>query len=271
MRHCAIAAILAFGFVLPVRSEAASSPKAREKAAKKACAAGDYRKGVDILADLYVNTDDSTYVYNQGRCYEQNHQWVGAIDRFREYLRKTPQAPASVVAEVEKHIADCEAFREQEEPKPALPPVAPPPPAPVATPAPVPVPAPPTATAPAEPAVVERPAPPVQHRGSGLRVTGIVLGSVGIAAAVTGLVLNLKANNLAEDYDRTQDPATKSSQSSYKTGSMVCYGAGAVSLAAGVVLYLVGRSVGRSGETTSVSLMPVLTPSGFSLTMGKVF
>jgi hypothetical protein len=193
---------------------------------------------------------------------------VGAIDRFREYLRKTPSAPASVVADVEKHIADCESFRDQEAPRPMPPPAAPPPSAPVATAVPVPV---PPSTAPAEPAVVERPAPPAQHRGSGLRVAGIVLGSAGIAAGVVGLVLNLKANDLAGEYDRTQDPATKSSQSSYKTGSMICYGVGGGTLVAGVVLYLIGRSVGRSGEATSVSFLPMLTPTEFSLRIGRAF
>ena len=37
-----------------------------EKAAKKACAVGDFQKGVDILADLFVETDDPGWIYNQG-------------------------------------------------------------------------------------------------------------------------------------------------------------------------------------------------------------
>ena len=71
------------------QAHAKGKPEAPDKVAKKACAAGDYVKGVEILADLYVRTDDTAYIFNQGRCYEQCHQWVRAVDRFREFLRKT--------------------------------------------------------------------------------------------------------------------------------------------------------------------------------------
>jgi hypothetical protein len=263
MRYPALFALIALALVTPSRVHATDSPRTREKLAKKACAAGDFRKGVEILADLYVDTNDVTFVYNQGRCYEQNHQWTGAIDRFREYLRKSPDAKPSVKAETEKHIADCEALREQEEPKPVPAPLAAPP-EPVA--APLPPPLPPAV----ENAVVAQPTPPKEGRGFGLRVTGIVLGSAGVATAVVGLVLNLKANKLADDYDKTQDPATRSSYSSYKTGAIVCYGAGAGMLATGVVLYLVGRSAAGEG-TGQVSYLPVLTPGEFSLSVRRAF
>jgi hypothetical protein len=263
MRYLTLIALFCLALVPSSRSYAANSPKAQEKAAKKACAAGDFRKGVEILAELYVDTNDLTHVYNQARCYEQNHQWTGAIDRFREVLRKSPNATASDRAEVEKHISDCEALRAQDEPKPVMAPL-PPPPAPAATPAPVPPPAGP------DNAVVEQPTSPKSSRGSGLRVTGVALGSAGIAAAVVGFVLNLKANNLADDFDRTQDPATRSSRSSYKTGSMVCYGAGAGMLATGVVLYLVGRAAAGE-ELTQLSILPTLTPTEFSLGVRRAF
>jgi hypothetical protein len=73
------------------RADAAESRKAQEKAAKKACASGDFRKGVEILAGLYVDSDDTMFIYNSARCYEQNHEWSSALDRFREYMRKTPK------------------------------------------------------------------------------------------------------------------------------------------------------------------------------------
>lgn len=44
------------------QAQAKSNPKALEKIAKKACAVGDFRKGVEILADLYVETNDQTYI-----------------------------------------------------------------------------------------------------------------------------------------------------------------------------------------------------------------
>jgi hypothetical protein len=83
-------------------------------------------------------------------------------------------------------------------------------------------------------------------------------------------VLNLKANSLAEDFNKTQDPAIRSSQSSYKTGSVICYGAAAGALLAGVVLYLFGRSVADE-KAAQVSMSPVWTPAGFSLEVGGAF
>jgi len=45
----------------------------RQRATQKAGTAGDYRKGVEILPHLYVETDNVTQIFIQGRCYEQNH------------------------------------------------------------------------------------------------------------------------------------------------------------------------------------------------------
>lgn len=262
MRYLALVALVALALASPSRCSAASSTKAQEKAAKKACASGDFRTGVDILAGLYVDTNDLTHVYNQGRCYEQNHQWSSAIDRFREYLRKSPNATASDRAEVDKHISDCEALRAQEEPGPGRAPT-PQPPAPT----------PPESVPPPiarENAVVEQATTTEGSRGSGLRVTGVALASTGLAAAVVGFVLNLKANGLADDFNRTQLPATRSRQSSYKTGSMICYGAGAGMLVTGVVLYLVGRS-SAIGASSRISFFPTLTTTELSLGLGRTF
>jgi hypothetical protein len=121
-----------------------ASLKDRLKAAKKACVVGDYKTGADKLGDLYVETNDPTLLYNQARCYEQNSQNRQAIDRFREYLRKTgAQLTPESRAEVEQHIAECKARMKEEEkttppteatvvPPPAPPPSLPPTPDPAA-------------------------------------------------------------------------------------------------------------------------------------------
>lgn len=270
MRHAALLIAIGLALIIPARSQGATNTKAQEKAAKKACAAGDFRKGVELLAELYVETDDSTHIFNQGRCYEQNHQWVSAIDRFREYLRKNSQATATEKADAQKHIADCEAYREQEEPKLAPPPLTSPTPPPVASVPPTPSPAAPVAAS--EPvAAVERAEAQHENTGAGLRVTGIVLGSVGLAAAATGLVLNLKANSLGSEYNKNQDSATKSSYSSYKTGALIGYAAGGGMLVTGIVLYLVGRSTGPSEPAPQIAVLPVLAPSQFSIALRSGF
>ncbi len=245
--------LLAWLFSCVSASQAFARGKAEspDKAAKKACAAGDFRKGVEILADLYVRTDDPTHIYNQGRCYEQNHQWESAIDRFREYLRKEEKISPKLSAEVEKHIADCRRFQEEETARTAPPPE----PAPAAPPA--------QLVTPPPPVVLVEPPPsspaPMEHPGSALRTTGIVVGSAGIATLATAIALNLKANSLANDANRTQDPSTKSSQQSYKTGAIVCYGIGGVAVLTGATLYLLGHAKGAA-ESQSLALVPKWSP-----------
>jgi len=147
---------------------------AREKVARKACITGDFRKGVDILADLFIETPDYTYVFNQGRCFQQNHRWEEALDRFDEYLRKATGIPSDEVAEVQKYVADCRSHLVPTQPAPAVaPPTAPPPPLPAG-----PQPGVTRGTAAASISATATPLP-VSHGaqpGAGPRVAGIVVG-----------------------------------------------------------------------------------------------
>jgi hypothetical protein len=245
---------------------ARSNPQAQVKAAKKACAAGDYRKGVEILADLYVDTSDPNYIFNQARCYEQSHQWVNAIDRFREYLLKAQNATASDRNDAEMHLATCKRYQEEEQGKAApssllAPPVAM---APAAVPAP-PSPA-PIATTP----ITASPPPAQETGGAALRTTGIVVAGVGLVTLGAAIALNVKSNQLARDASNTQNASTESSQKSYKTGAVICYGTGAAAVVAGGVLYFLGR---RSGEEkpAAVALLPSWTPGLATITLSGGF
>jgi hypothetical protein len=262
MRTLAAAVVLSVSLLgWSPQSYAKGRTESPENAAKKACAAGNFRKGVEILADLYVRTDDATYVFNQGRCYEQNHQWVSAIDRFREYLRKGKRLPASVAAEAEKHIADCKVLLDEENARNAPPPQPTPVLAPVAVPRP---------EAPPAPQPTPPPPSPATSPGGALRTTGLVIGGVGIAGLATAVALNLKANSLADEANKTHDPATKSSQQSYKTGAIICYGVGAASLVTGTTLYLIGRSKGKTG-TSDLAILPLWSPNQAGLAVRGEF
>jgi hypothetical protein len=109
------------------------SPEAQERAARKACLLGDVAKGTEILADLYLDTKNPTYIYNQARCFEQNGKDEQALLRFREYLRKAPKLPAAEAIEVKERIKALEE-RTRGTPPPASPPPVSPPPATVVTP-----------------------------------------------------------------------------------------------------------------------------------------
>lgn len=233
----------------------AQSRTAREKAAKKACAMGDFEKGADILTDLLVETNDPTYVFNQARCYQQNNRWEQAISRFREYLRKAKDVSESDRADTERQITDCEeSLRKADRVVP--PPVAPTSPGPIAHVEPPP-PAPEAATSEASNKTV--PPPEDVHNGKGLRTTGIIVAAVGVAAVGTGLGLALKSQSLStKDYSQSRE----NERASLKTWGLVSYGVGAAAIATGAVLYILGWP---HQQSSAVALLPVAAPDGASM------
>jgi hypothetical protein len=85
-------------------ASAADRLDAKERKARVECAAGNFTEGVRLLAELWVETEDATHLYNQGRCYEQSGQNDLAISRFREYLRKAKKLPSKDVEMVNRRI-----------------------------------------------------------------------------------------------------------------------------------------------------------------------
>lgn len=260
----------AFLFLVPTmlvsRVGLADRIDVKERTARTACLSGDYTKGVQLLSELFVDTEEPAFIYNQGRCFEQNRKYEDAIARFQEYLRAAKKATKGERAEAQKHIDDCEALlaKARAQAAPVVPAVAVTPPSL----------APQTASSPATieaaipDATTQRNASSKSDR-AGMRIAGIVTASVGVASLVAGLVFNLKANSLADEFDSSQDVSTKDRHSSYKAGSMVCYGVGAGAVVAGTLLYILGRS--RSETADPISFFPVVTPSEFSLGLRRRF
>ncbi|HEX7506128.1 MAG TPA: hypothetical protein VF550_05110 [Polyangia bacterium] len=200
---------------------------------------------MEILADLYVRTDDTAYIFNQGRCYEQCHQWVRAVDRFREF-------------------ADCKRYLAEEEAKSSPQPVPSPPPV-VALPAAVPPPPPATAVA---NTTITPPRPAEHEVGGPMRATGLVVAGVGVATLAAAIALNVKANQLARNANNSQSPSTESSQKSYKTASLICYATGAAALVTGGIFYWLGHA---RGEQAAAALLPTWTPGEATITLRGEF
>lgn len=233
--------------------ESGGNRPAREKAAHKACLSGDFTKGVEILSELFVDTKDATYLFNQGRCFEQNRRYEDAIARFQEYLRASQGKIAeSDRAGAEQHIADCRAMLPQQAgPTVGAPePFVPPPPPPQVTTLPTP------RTTPTD--AIETDMPPAHKGGKGLRVAGIITASLGAAGVVTGLVLNLSANAAISDMEKKDgySPSKESSQKGLKTGAWVCYGVGAGLVATGAILYGIG--VAKAAPSHNFAILPTV-------------
>jgi hypothetical protein len=255
----------------PAQAGAKDSVASMEKAAKKACISGDYAKGTELLSELYVETNDITHVFNQGRCFEQNGRYEEAILRFREYARKLKQAGHPLDAEVERHIADCQALlgRSAEPPAPApstigststspraSTPVAPPArPLPEATPAESEV----APTGRSRTPDLTQAASPAAAPGIGLRVTGIVTFGLGVAGVAAGVILNVKANDLADEVQASSTSyrrGKEDTRASYETYGWVAYSAGAACMAAGAILYYLGH---RQGRNSYLAFVPTTT------------
>jgi hypothetical protein len=259
-KHLFVAA-LAVSVLLQVKPALAASRQPRERAARKACLTGDPDKGVSILADLFLDTKDPTYIFNQGRCLEQNRKYEDAIARFEEFLVTTDAVLAREDREAaEKHIATCRATLVRERGSSSAttlpqPPTATPPPVQAPEPAPTPEPS---------RSIVVQPAPEPQplapHGNAGLRTAGIVTASVGVAAVVAAVILNVKANSMVNQMETTSNgysPAKVDDRKTYETLSWVGYGLGVACVATGAILFGIGLKSGGS-SSTSVALLPAL-------------
>ena len=235
VRALVVCAGIAIPCLLAPSAAQAASRQAQERAARKACLTGDYAKGVAILSDLFLG-------------------------RFEEYLRASanPKLEEADKTAAEKHIADCRARLGLPAEQPTAPPAQPQ----VAT-APA---APPVAALPPAPVsmVTAQPAPAQGQAstGAGLRTAGIVTASVGGAALIAGVLLNVKVNGMASDMQSTPggySAGKESDRKTYETLGWASYGVGAACVATGAVLYVLGLRAAR-GSTSSVALVPAFAP-----------
>jgi tetratricopeptide (TPR) repeat protein len=240
----------------PALAASKANKQAQENAARTACLDGDYTQGVAILSKLFVQYNkDLTYIFNQGRCFEQSRRYEDAVARFQEYLRAgRNKIDANDKAEAEQHITDCKEMIAQE--RGTSPPpgaaqsavAAPSKPEPAPTPEPA--------------ATVTQPAPQAvaTSSGAGLRIGGIVVASFGVAAAGAGILFNVMANSTVSDMYKTSDGYTKESdRKTYATLAWVGYGVGAASVVTGAILYGVGLKA-KSSHSGDVALVPMMGP-----------
>jgi hypothetical protein len=259
----------------------AADEEAKKQTARKACLSGNVQHGVDLLSDLFVTTKDPVFIYNQGRCLEQNGRWEEAIHHFREYLRADKNASARDIADAEKHIADCQALlgeKAASAPTPAVAPVQKPEPAQEApvTPkdeAPAPPAPPPTVALPApSDQLVTNPAPPGPRPGRGLRIAGIACGVVGVGSVATAIYFYFRARSFSDKVSNQEvpNPSDETSGKHAETMQWVFYGIGGAALASGVVLSVLGWPTTDGGRST-VGIAPFVGPGLAGVSAQRAF
>jgi len=285
--------LLAMVFVAIFASVAfAQAQDPREAEARKDCLSGKCEAGITLLAELFAESGNSNFVYNQARCYEQNARPDEAIQRFREYLRIARNLGADEKSDVDSHIAECRAMKAEQDrdrsmaagtavtPAPSVvpasapaaaapvlvPEVAPPPSAaaPVASPSPV---------AAAEVAVM--PASSPESAGTGLRTWGVVAGSVGVVAVGAGVVFSLLTSSTKKQVESDgrigfYDPNKDARGRTYSTMQWVGYGVGAGTIAASAVMFLLGSAADHVAGAQPVAILPAIGPGqGGALLQGS--
>lgn len=247
MRHLHLA-LSACALLLAIPAAHAQEVNLRASRAKQACYSGKFQEGADLLAELFAETRDPNYIYNQARCFERNGKNIEALLSFREYLRIAGPLPDADKADLDRHIAELQATvaaQKRDEPPP------PPPPA-----EPTPQPA-----AKVELASSETPA---AGKGAGLRTAGIVTASVGVAAVVAGVVFGLAAESIESEVTSDNDRQTYDRQKDdrgrlYAKLQWVGYGVGGAALAGGAILYYLGHRASQASDAP-VALLPVIAP-----------
>jgi hypothetical protein len=143
----------------------------------------------------------------------------------------------------------------------------------------------PTPAAPDKPAAVAAPTgvaettpaqPSADARGSGLRLGGIVIGSIGAAGIVTGVIFSLTARSIANEVtaDNAQHTYSRSKDDRGRRFSnlqWMGYTLGAALLVDGGFLYYLGYREAHAPAADSLSFLPVLLPGGTGAVMQGSF
>jgi hypothetical protein len=245
--------------IVPRIVQAQESRKdARVAIAKTACASGDVQQGIRLLAELYTSTNNPIWIFNQGRCYQQNDLLPQALTRFKEFLRKNKDGPEDDSREAQNYITEIEAELHNREAKSTSPEA--------------------TSAGSAAGTAVVATAPSDQgvspEEGRGFRYAGIgcfALGGASLVAGVVFTVLTKKASGDVESQTKSQTVPYSavsgkfSDMDTYKTLQWVGYSVGSAAVIAGGVLYYFGVSKAQTGASASVAPLVVANGAGAML------
>ncbi len=234
--------LLASSLPRPVQAQAADPRVAQ---ARTACVAGDVAKGTRLLAELYTETNQPMWLFNQGRCFQQNAMAEQALARFKEFQRKMSDATPEVIQASESASRQAKQYINELQAELAR----------KSAPAPTPT-----------------PAPAASPGLSRLDLVSLGLGGVGVLALGAGVYFSFQTRSAQTHADGLVDPkghpdakdvtASQTDGQRQQKWQWISYAVAAASGATGAALYIWGHK-GHSAEPKSgVALAPVYVPGG---------
>jgi hypothetical protein len=230
-------------------------------------AAGEYAQAVGAYVKAYELSKAGAILFNIATIYDRKLQERSlAMEYFRRYLQ-APDADPEFVQKATQRLRELKAAADEEEKSRAALPVAPVPDTARVPPV---TPSPPAADS----------SPAGSSGGSTWRIAGVVVGSTGIVAVGTSLVLGALAKdsiskaNAGGCGDRTCDNQhaydLEQQAGSLASASTVTFVVGAGLLATGLTFYLLAPSSSRA-PSASVAVSPQIGPSAAALRVGVLF
>jgi tetratricopeptide (TPR) repeat protein len=245
------------------------SPAAKQQASnlvKQAIAksqAGDHATAIELYLQAYALIPQPLLLSNIGSEYQQEPgKQVEALKYFCKYLEADPTGSNASYATAQAKALQIELGNQVDDAN-VCKPAAPPPPPPDTS-------AQVTGTA----DIAQQPPPAGEGHGKALEYTGLGVAAVGAVGLGVGVYFGLQAKDVSDQISnhKPSDPwpadikqleARGQSDENKQIGFLI---GGGVALAAGTVMYFVGKSHASSGE--HVSIVPLVTPDSAGLSLG---
>jgi tetratricopeptide (TPR) repeat protein len=234
---------------------------------------GRFDEAIHELEAAYEYQEDVSYIFNLAQAHRRAGNLGKALELYRTYLRKAPNAPDRT--EVERRIAVLESATAQSSPapdaapspRPSIGPRAAEPGSRSVTPVPPPEPEAATATAPSAPP--EKGGAPA--RTNGMLVGGLIVAVGGLLAAGAGVVFALRAKDSsdASAHALVFDPAMEDAARRARTMEYMFLGLGGAAIATGAVLMAIG--LGGDGGGAQATVRPSIDGRGALLALTGSF
>lgn len=198
----------------------------------------EFPAAIERFKEAYRLRPDAASLFNIAQSYRLLGDCPNAYDFYKTFQRNFPNERPETVA---KFIAELEACKDVKTAQPA--PMDQPPVIPVGPPKPTPIVAPPVKDEPASP-------------GRGLRISGIALGGLGVAAVGTGVFFGLRARSQSKDLNASPewDPSLEASAHRADRNAKILLGVGGAAVIGGAVLFYLGYRAGT--ESSQVAVIP---------------